>query len=99
MAKTATVTLVDRFGSARAGLSGLKWAFWDYATPALIVSNAAAPSAGGSAETTDGSGVLVVDVAASALTNGQIGWLTVTDSDGTAAERNAFAGPVTVAVF
>jgi hypothetical protein len=99
MAKTVTVTLVNRLGSARAGLTGLKWAFWDYATPALIASNAASPAAGGSAETTDGSGVFVADVAASALTNGQIGWLTVTNSDGTSTQRSAFAGPVAVAVF
>lgn len=95
MAKTVTITLVSRLGAARASLSSLKWAFWDYTRPDLIT---AAPVAGGSAETTDGSGVLVVDVAASALTNGQIGWLTVTDSDGTAAHRHAFAGPVAVVV-
>lgn len=93
-AKTITLSLVDSSGSPRASLSGLKWAFFDQATPnALTV--AADQGAG---ETTDGSGNLVITVLTT-LSAGQVGWLIVSDSDGTTTQspaHKAFSGPVLV---
>ena len=92
---SVTITLVDPADSPRLGLTGLKWAFFDQVTPNLF----AAPTAKGTGESTDGSGVLVVDVTGSALSSGQTGWLIVTDSDGTTTQspvHNAFSGPVSV---
>jgi len=89
-----SITLVDTSDSAQTSLTGLKYAFFDYATPDLI---AAAPSVKGTTETTDGSGALSIDVTASGLTAGQDGWLIVTDSDGDPATiHNVFSGPVEV---
>jgi hypothetical protein len=92
--RTAQVTLVDAVGSPRTSLTGLKWAFYDQATPDIH----AVPSDMGVAETTDGSGVLTIPLNTS-LSAGQTGWLTVTDSDGTTSQSpapKAFSGPVQV---
>ncbi len=91
--KTVTVTLVNEAGSAQGSLSSLKWAFWDEATPNLM----AHPVDQGATETTDGSGSLVITVHTT-LSVGQIGWLVVTNSDGSvSATHRSFAGPVVVA--
>lgn len=94
--KTVSIALTTNGSTAAANLSGLRWSFFDQATPDLFT----APSAKGSGETTDGSGLLVVDVSASSLAAGQTGWLIVTDSDGTTTQNpsaRAFSGPAVVA--
>lgn len=99
--KTITATLVNESGVPFSGLSGLKWAFWDYATPDLIFSNAAVPSAGGSTGSTDSSGVFSAIVGSSTLSDGQYGWLVITNSDGTLSQspkHSAYSGPVVVRV-
>ena len=93
---TVTLTLTTDGSTPAASLTGLKWAFFDQATPDLFT----APSAKGAIETTNGSGVIVIPVPGTTLTPGQVGWLTVTDSNGTTTQspaHKAFSGPVTVA--
>jgi hypothetical protein len=94
VARTVTLSLVSNAGAAAANLSGLKWVFWDQANPALMT----APTSAGTVETTDGSGQLVIPVQSS-LASGAVGWLVITDSDGTTTQNpahKAFAGPVQV---
>lgn len=94
-AQTVTVTLVNESDAAQASLSSLKWAWWDQATPNLAL----APTCSGTAETTDGSGVLSIAIQTS-LGSGDVGWLVVTNSDGTPTQspaHRAFSGPVAVA--
>lgn len=91
--RTVTINLVAVAGTAIANLTGLKWAFFANVTPDLFV----APEAKGAVETTDASGVNVISFT-SALAVGATGWLTITDSDGSATTiHNAFSGPVVVA--
>jgi hypothetical protein len=91
--RTVTINLVDVAGAAVASLTGLKWAFFANVTPDLFV----APEAKGAVETTDASGVNVISFT-SALAPGATGWLTITDSDGSATTiHKAFSGPVVVA--
>jgi hypothetical protein len=93
--KTVTITLVTTANSPQANLTSLKWAFFDQATPSSFDH----PTDYGSTETTDGSGVLVITVHTT-LSAGGIGWLTVTNSDGTTSQspaHKAFSGPVVVA--
>lgn len=92
-ATSATLTLTTGAGVPLPGLSGLKWAFFDAATPDLF----AAPAAKGAVESTDGSGVLVLDITGTTLIPGQTGWVIVTDSDGSVSNHRAFSGPVQVA--
>lgn len=95
-ATSVTLTLTTDGTTPAASLSGLKWAFFDEALPSTFT----APVAQGSAEATDGSGVLVLDITGSSLNAGDTGWLIVTNSDGTTtqgAAARAFSGPVTVA--
>jgi hypothetical protein len=92
---SATVTLVDESGTPQASLSSLKWAWFDQITPDLF----SAPTDQGLAEITDGSGVLVLDLPNSTKVSGQVGWLVVTNSDGTPTQspaHRAFSGPVAV---
>jgi hypothetical protein len=92
---TATITLVNETGTAQASLSSLKWAWFDEVTPNLFT----APTDQGSAEVTNGSGVLTVTLTGSAKTTGEVGWLIVTNSDGTTSQspaHRAFSGPVAV---
>jgi hypothetical protein len=92
--RTATITLTSDGTTPRANLTGLKWSWWDQATPNI----AEYPTDKGSSETTDASGVLTISVRSS-LVPGGIGWLVVTDSDGTTAQSpvaKAFSGPVAV---
>ena len=93
--KTATVTLVDAGDSPRASLTGLSWAWWDQITPDLFTT----PTDQGTGESTDGSGVLSITVHTALAASG-VGWLVVTDSDGTTTQspvHKAFSGPVAVA--
>jgi len=92
---SATVNLVNASNAAQVSLTGLKWAWFDQVTPDLFV----APTDQGSTETTDGSGSLSVLIPNSAKTSGQIGWLVVTNSDGTTTQspaHKAFSGPAAV---
>lgn len=93
--KTATITLVDINGAGVFNASSLKWAWFDSVTPDLFV----APVDQGTAESTDGSAVMVLELPHTTKTSGQIGWLIVTDSDGTVVQspfHRAFSGPVAV---
>jgi len=91
--RTITLTMVSAGGSPIASASSLKWAFWETTTPGSL---SLAPVAQGVAETTDGSGVIVITVT-TRLASGAVGWLVVTDSDGnTATVHKSFSGPVTV---
>ncbi len=94
-ATAVTLTLTTDGTTPAASLTGLQWAFFDQVTPNLF----AAPVAQGAVESTDGSGVLVLDITGSALAPGAVGWLVITNSDGTTTQSPAhklFAGPVTV---
>ncbi len=90
---TASVVLGSRLGAAAASLTGLKWAWFDQATPNLFT----APACQGAAESTSAGGVLTIDLVGSTLVSGQVGWLIVTNSNGTTAMVHmAFSGPVAV---
>lgn len=90
--RTVTVTLTTDGTTPAASLSGLKWAFFDSPQPQSF----GAPASQGTGETTDGSGVLTLSVDTT-LASGGVGWLEVTDSDGTTSmEHSGFAGPVEV---
>lgn len=97
VATTVSLTLYGADGTTpAANLTNLKWAFWDRATPDLI---AEAPIAKGAVEATDGSGVFSASITGTALRQNDIGYLIVTNSDGTVtqgAALKAFAGPVAV---
>ena len=96
VATTVTITLTTDGSTPAASLTNLKWAFFDQATPNLFT---AAPSAKGAVETTDGSGVLTITITGTALRVGDIGYLIVTNSDGTVTQGAAlkcFAAPVVV---
>ena len=93
LVKSVQLTLTDEQGTPIPNLTGLKWAWFDQATPDLFL----APTDKGANESTDGSGNLVVEIPNSTLNSGQTGWLTVTDSDGnTATNHKGFAGPTEV---
>jgi len=94
-AKHANVTLVDRNGSPRASLTGLKWAFFDQATPHTLT----APVDKGNAGTTDASGNFSAPLLSTALSVGGVGLLVISDTDGTASQSpssKAFCAPVEV---
>lgn len=87
------ITLTDASGNLSASLSGLKWAWFDQVTPDLF----ATPTDQGSTGSTDLSGVFSQDLSGTALTVGQTGWLTITDSTGSAGfDHNGFSGPVVI---
>lgn len=78
-----------------ASATGIKWAWWDATSPASFV----APTDKGSMETTDGSGVITIPLPNSTKTNGQIGWLVASTSDGTTSQDppgRSFSGPAAV---
>lgn len=93
--KTVTLTLTSDGSTPRANLTGLKWSWWDQVTPDL----GEYPTDKGVGETTNGSGILVITVKSN-LAAADIGWLVVTDSDGTTTQSpasSAYSGPVAVA--
>lgn len=95
-ALTVTITLTTDGTTPAASLTGLKWAFFDQVTPDLFL----APVAKGAIETTDGSGVLVIPITGTSLIAGQTGWLTITNSNGSASQspaHKAFSGPAVLA--
>jgi hypothetical protein len=92
-ASSINLTLTTNGTTPAASLTGLKWAFFDQATPDAL----AGPVAKGVAESTNGSGVLNVDITGTTLSPGGVGWLIVTNSDGNpATNHSVFAGPVAV---
>jgi hypothetical protein len=93
-ATTVTVTLTTDGVTPVPNQTGLKWAFWDQVNPGLKV----APTAKGTAgAVTGGNGTFTVSITGTALTVGQVGWLEVTNSDGTVNQSGAkvASGPVT----
>ena len=93
--KTATLALTSDGTTPRANLTGLKWSWWDQATPDL----SEYPTDKGTGATTNASGVFSVTVRTN-LATAATGWLVVTDSDGTTAQSpaaKAFSGPVVLA--
>lgn len=94
-ARTVSFALTTNGTSPAADLSGLKWAFFDEVTPNLFN----APTAQGTGATTDSSGTISITITGTSLTAGQIGWLILTDSNGTVTQNppaKAFSGPVTI---
>lgn len=89
-----TLTLTTNGTTPAATLTGLKWAFFDQNVP----NNFGAPVAKGTLATTDGSGVLTINITGTGLTAGQVGWLIVTDSDGTTTQSpmKGYSGPAVV---
>lgn len=86
--------LVTAAGADQASLTGLKWYWFDQSPP----SNLNTPTAQGTAGTTDAGGIFTVLVP-SDLTVGRVGWLIITNSDGTTTQspaHKAFSGPVAV---
>lgn len=91
--RTLTVTLTTDGTTPAANLTGLKWAVYDVPNPGRHER----PVAQGIGST-DGSGVLSVTVFTS-LGAGGVGWLVVTNSDGTVpagAGASGFSGPAAV---
>lgn len=72
------ITLVTSTGTPLASLTGLSWAWFDQSTP----DTASTPTAQGTGETTDGSGLLSIDITGTTLTAGQTGMLALMDSSG-----------------
>ncbi len=74
-------------GAPAASVTGLRWAFFDQSAPNALT----APAVTGTGESTDGSGVLEIDVIGTTLNVGDTGYL-VTDT----AAGVGFCGPVVV---
>lgn len=70
--------LRDKNGTLQSSLSSLKWAWFD-ADP----STGATPTDYGQAESTDGAGLLYIELINSALVSGQTGWLALSDATNT----------------
>lgn len=93
--RTVAFALTTNGTSPAADLSGLKWAFFDEVTPNLFN----APTAQGTGASTDSSGTISITITGTSLTAGQIGWLILTDSNGTITQNppaKAFSGPVVI---
>lgn len=93
--RQVVLTLTSDGATPVPGLSSLRWAFFDQTNPGSFT----APSAKGTAETTDGAGSLVIDISGTTLAAGAVGWLVITDSDGSTTQTpsaRAFSGPVLV---
>lgn len=92
--RTVSLSLVNTSDTPAANLTGLRWSWFDAATPDLF----AAPTDKGTIETTDSAGVLMIPLPGSQLAVGGIGWLIVTNSTGDPAfAHSAFSGPLAVA--
>ena len=93
---TISVTLKDLNNAIVPNLTGLAWAWWDSPNVASQV----APTVKGSGATTNSSGVFSITMlTGSALTAGQIGWIEITNSDGTVSQSpvgKVAAGPIQV---
>lgn len=94
---TIEVYLTDAANAVLASLSGLRVAWWDQP----VLNNQVAPIQTWTGQTTDVTGKLSVTTitGGSALTAGQVGWIEVTDSDGTTTQSpvgNVAAGTIEV---
>ena len=93
--KTVTMVMTTDGLNPAANLSNLSWAWFDSATPNLMT----APANSGATATTDASGKLTLVLPNSTRTGGQVGWLVVSNSNGSPTQNppaSAFSGPVTV---
>lgn len=93
-ARTLSLVLTTDGTTPAAGLTGLKWSFFD-SVQAHVMGE---PASQGSGATTNGAGVLALTLQ-STLASGGTGWLVVTNSDGTTTQSpasKAFSGPVQV---
>lgn len=92
--KGINIILSDRAsGAPRASVTGIVYRWYDSTTAA------GAPVVFGTDGTTDASGVLNIDLAASSLDVGQVGYLVIFKQNGSAALDWHFAGRVTVAAI
>jgi hypothetical protein len=90
-----TLTLVDAGGAPMANLSGLKWAIFDGVTPTTL----SAPTASGSNASTNGLGVMELDIAVTGVPMGGVGSFLISTTDGTVGQSpsaKTFFGPVVV---
>ena len=90
-----SMTLTTDGVTPAANLSGLKWAFFDATTPDAM----GAPTDKGATGYTDAAGLLTLNLPNSSKVAGQVGWLSLTNSDGTPGQSpaaKAFSGPVAV---
>lgn len=84
---------LGRGGNPLSNLLGLSWAWFDQATP----NDFGTPTDKGALGTTDALGWLKVNLPNTTKKAGEVGWLIVTDSDGTVEMKHkAFSGPVAV---
>ena len=93
--KTVTLTLTTDGLTPAAGLSNLRWAWFDAATPDQM----GAPTDKGALESTDAAAQLVLQIPNSNFSSGQVGWLTITNSNGSPTQvpaASAFSGPVAI---
>lgn len=90
----AQVLLTTDGATPAAGLSGIRWAWWDAAPPDLSL----APVDSGVAAATDANGLFSVGLQNTSLSSGNTGTLLVVISDGVAgsAANKAFCAPVEV---
>lgn len=91
--KKISITMVDSTGTPIPNLTNLKWAFFDQATPNLFT----APSQVGTTGTTDATGKFIVALTNTSLSIGGIGWLSISNSDGTMIQNpiaKGFGAPV-----
>jgi len=92
--KGVNITLSDRAsGAPRASVTGIVYRWYD------STAAAGAPVVFGTDGTTDASGILNIDLAASSLDVGQVGYLVIFKQNGSAALDWHFAGRVTVAAI
>lgn len=91
--KVVEIDLTTDGTNPAANLSNLKWAWFDQIVPDLF----AAPTDKGVSESTDGAGILRINLTNTTLSSGGLGWLIVTDSNGDpSSAHKAFSGPVNV---
>ena len=93
--QTITLNLTNDGASPSASLTDLKWAWFD--SPNL--SALSAPTDVGAAESTNALGELKINLANSTLVSGQVGWLIVTNSNGSPTQSpvaGGFCGPVAI---
>jgi hypothetical protein len=76
--KKCTLTLRDEAGNLMASATGIKWAWFDEVLPTTL--NAPTDQGTGA---TNGSGVMVIEISNSSLTNGGVGSVLISNSDGT----------------
>lgn len=91
-----SVILTDAANAPIANLTGLLWAWWDVST----LNTQTSPAIKGSGASTNAAGVFsVTTLTGSALSAGGVGWLEVTNSDGTVSQApvaKVAAGPIQV---